>query len=260
MTIRLWLVSVVLSSAPLSLAAEEAPYWAFDGFGRQFFQNSTRRDATAQEADHVVNARGCAAFFVANRSGKTLLGSARHCFNYSITNWCQGGGMVTDNQGRTGTCQRIVAADANHDIAVFEAKFPYVPEEQDTLRLAAYQPKLQDRLVMIGYPADKYRLGRLTTTEDCWVIRESVPSPHSQAALSDRSSLHNCTTYGGNSGGPMMLEGTRVVLGLPFTYAPDDYHLRDPWDPATAAHLAQMADFVSFHRAKLEAEGVEIVD
>jgi hypothetical protein len=117
---------------------------------------------------------------------------------------------------------------------------------------------------MIGYPADEdpqtARRGKLTTTENCWVLKSSVPSLYDDPHLADHSSLHNCTTYGGNSGGPMYIEGSLDAIGLPFTYAPDDYTRRDPNDLSTAADLAQMADFVGTFRSQLTEAGVVISD
>jgi hypothetical protein len=153
-----------------------------------------------------------------------------------------------------------VAADRDHDIAVFEANLSYVPSQSRSFRLAAYEPPIGTRLKMIGYPADDdpetARHGELTTTENCWILSDGLPSPYDD--LRDRSSLHNCSTYGGNSGGPMYVEGELDAVGLPFTYVPDDYHRRDPWDPETAAYMAQMADFVATHRGELEDAGVLI--
>jgi hypothetical protein len=224
---------------------------------QQFFEQSTRRDPTALEAAHVVNLDGCAAFFVANSAGKTIMGSARHCMSYSVTNWCPTG-TVRTNAGRIGRCTRVVAADVGHDIALFEVNLPY--DASAALRLAAYQPPVGTRLQMIGFPADQYRQARLTLTEDCWVLQTTTRSPHADSNLQDRSSLHNCTTYGGNSGGPMIKEGDDVVIGLPFTYQPGDYHQRSSTDLSTAAHLAQMADFVATHRQELDGEGIEVVE
>jgi hypothetical protein len=227
---------------------------------QQFFEQSTRRDPDAFEAAHVVNLNGCAAFFVENTAGKTILGTARHCVSYSITSWCSNGGTIRDNNGRTGRCTRVVAADTGHDIALFEASLPYTPTAEQGLRLAAYQPPVNTRLQMIGYPADQYRHAALTLTENCWVLQTTTRSPHADSNLQDRSSLHNCTTYGGNSGGPMIREGDDVVIGLPFTYQPNDYHLRSATDLRTAAHLAQMADYVETHRTELENEGIVVAD
>jgi len=226
-----------------------------------FFENSKRRAATESEARYVARVDGCTAYFVENRAGKTILGSARHCFKYNIQSWCENGGRVRDNFGNSGECTRIIAADAKLDIAFFEASLQ-PPAPGDTLRLASYTPKLETQLRMIGYPADRMNVAKLNVTESCWVIRASTRSPHGDSRLGDLSSMHNCSTYGGNSGGPMIPVGTRDVIGLPFTYRPGDYTLRKSTsaNPSGGLYLAQMAGFLKIHRAKLEAEGVVIVD
>jgi hypothetical protein len=226
--------------------------------GRQFFQNSIRGDANQMESDWTANVKGCAAFFLETNNGSVMMASARHCFNYAITNWCQTDGKIVTNTGKVGRCKRVVAAQSNYDISVFEASFDSPPNPDHLLRLASFTPPLHSKLVMIGYPADKYRKAKLTTTKECWVLQESKSSPHYN--LREESSLHNCTTYGGNSGGPMVLEGTNVAIGLPFTYSPGDYFLRDPWKLSSASHLAQMADFIRRKRSELEEAGVVIVE
>ena len=226
-----------------------------------FFQNSSRRDATRLEASQVAHVGGCAAFFLENSKDRVYLASARHCFEYQITDWCRTG-SVTGNDGTTGTCTRVVAADDRHDIAVFEAAMRHASLGESTLRLAAYTPKVDTELLMIGYPADRdpttARRGELTVTTDCWVLSGPGPSPHDDTL--DRSAQHNCSTYGGNSGGPMIRKGSREVIGLPFTYAPNDYRRRSATDPRTAATLALTSDFVKIHRAELVEAGIVLVE
>ena len=111
---------------------------------------------------------------------------------------------------------------------------------------------------MVGYPADQYRRAKLTTTENCWILQADTASPHSRHV--DRSARHNCTTYGGNSGGPMIAEGSDIALSLPFTSAPGDYRMRDADLVSTSSHMAKMSDFVRAHRSKLVAEGVVIAE
>src|SRR5262249_37855513 len=135
----------------------------------QFFENSTRRDATDLEARRVAYvADGCTAFFLENTANKTYLASARHCFDYSITNWCETDGLVQDNDGQRGHCVGIVAADLHHDIAVFEANIPHPSTGASTLQLSPFVPPVGTRLVMTGYPFDQDpvlpRNGMLTTT------------------------------------------------------------------------------------------------
>lgn len=238
---------------------------AFSSFGQSFsivphmfFKNSTRRDATAYEGDHVARAgRGCSSFFVDNSSGKTFVGSARHCFSFNASSWCSGGGTFTKNDGEVGRCRRVVAGDSVHDVVLFEVDFPTAPFA--AFRLASWEPPKGTRLNMIGYPADKYRSGKLTVTENCWILQSRTASPHG-GNMNDVSSLHNCTTWGGNSGGPMIQDGQDVVVGLPFTYSPGNYTERAENELRTASHMAQMADFVGTFRSTLEKEGVTISD
>ena len=227
---------------------------------RQFFENSLRGDATQEEANWTAKVKGCAAFFLETDNGSVMMASARHCFSYSITNWCNRDGRITRNDGAVGYCKSIIAADSEYDIAVFEADFDSAPNPENRLKLASFWPPLYSKLLMVGYPADKFRQAKLTTTRECWVLLEDTASPHSSSNLKDRSGLHNCTTYGGNSGGPMVLENTNVALALPFTYAPGNYVLRDPWNLSTASHLAKMSGFVARNRAKLEQAGISIAD
>ncbi len=261
---RFILVVVTAAVAALAACAGEDDQPMDHRSDYQFFSNATRRDATVDEARLVVNLNGCTAFFVDNTQGRTYLMTAQHCVSHAITTWCAGGGHVVDNQGRSGTCTRVIAADASHDVALFEASLPFVPAQGSVLRLAAYLPPVNSRLDMIGYPADNdpttARHGRLTVTQDCWVLSGDRPSPYGAGNMSDRSMLHNCSTYGGNSGGPMYIEGSLDAVGLPFTYVPDDYHRRNPNDLHTAAALAQTADFVATFRDRLDAAGVVIAD
>lgn len=231
----------------------------------QFFENSVRRDATAAEASRVAQlvTSKCASFFLENTANKTYIATARHCVEFQITSWCTNDGAIVDNSGTRGRCTRVVAGDRNRDIAVIEADLPHPSTGEATLRLASYVPSVNTKLVMTGYPADSdpqtARRGRLTTTESCWVLGGPVQSPYAaqdQDTL-DLSAQHNCSTYGGNSGGPMYIQGTREAIGLPFTYL-DDYTRNSATDLRTAAFLALMADFVGAHRAALTAAGIVI--
>jgi V8-like Glu-specific endopeptidase len=259
--VRIPLVSTIVLVALSGCMGEDSEALASRA-DAQFFANSMRRDASASEAKKVAWLGGCTTFFVENNQGKTYLVTARHCVDHAITTWCSRHGRIVDNQGREGECTRVIAADREHDIALYEAQLPYVPARSSTFRLAAYTPGVETRLRMIGYPADDdpetARRGRLTTTYNCWVLSDTVSSPWDD--MVDPSLLHNCTTYGGNSGGPMYVEGTRDAIGLPFTYVPDDYHRRDPWDLDAAAVLAQMSGFVAQFRPQLEAAGVAIAE
>lgn len=234
----------------------------------QFFENAVRRDATAAEASRVAQlvTSKCASFFLENTANKTYIATARHCVEFAITSWCASDGAIVDNNGVRGRCTRVVAGDGNRDIAVIEANLPHPSTGEATLRLASYVPSVETKLIMTGYPGDDdpltARRGRLTTTESCWVLGGVVGSPYASQDQNtlDLSAPHNCSTYGGNSGGPMYIQGTRDAIGLPFTYVPDDYTRNSATDLTTAAFLALMADFVSAHRGALRAAGIVISD
>lgn len=262
---------VPIAAAISALAAACAPGAATEedegaSASRMFFVNSVRRDATAEEAARTaqLTTSQCAAFFIENTAGKTFVVTARHCVEFQITNWCAQDGQLRDNAGVAGRCTRIVAADKNRDIALFEANM--VHSNSATLRLAAYVPAVGTKLVMTGYPADDHpteaRRGRLTTTDNCWVLSGVVESPHAAVdeQTLDVSAAHNCSTYGGNSGGPMSVKGKNHAIGLPFTYMPEDWQKRSATNLATASHVALMAGFVQLHRAALEREGIVIAN
>jgi hypothetical protein len=230
-----------------------------------FFENSQRRDATALEAARVASfpGGGCTVFFLENTANKVYIGSARHCFEFAAANWCAEPGTIVDNSGVEGHCRRVVAADDHHDVVVLEVDIAHASTGDTTLRLASFVPKVGTKLVMLGYPMDEDpvnpREGALTTTENCWTLSDGVASPYvgqDNDVTIDLSAQHNCSTYGGNSGGPMYVAGTRDVIGLPFTYTPDDYQRRSASDLDTAAFLALTADFVGIHQAELVQAGI----
>lgn len=263
----LWTLLIGGNIAALTGCAADAPRPEQEG-GRgsnQFFENAQRRDATAAEASRVgqLTTSQCASFFLENTANKTFVATARHCVDFAITAWCANDGALVDNSGHAGKCTRVVAADTSHDIAVFEAALAHPTKGDATLRLAAYVPPLNTKLIMTGYPADEdpltARRGKLTTTANCWILSGAVTTPYPNETTSlDVSARHNCSTYGGNSGGPMYLEGTREAIGLPFTYLPDDYNRYSSTDVSSAAYLALMAGFVSNHAAELAAAGIVI--
>ena len=226
---------------------------------RQFFENSVREDSTSKESKWTLKLQnGCTAFFLKSNNDKAYVATAQHCTGYDIYSWCRMGGIVETHGGTKGYCTKVIAAKPKYDIVVIETNFKKVPGTTNGYELASFDPPLHSRLRMIGHPADKYKQGKLTTTSNCWVLKEDKASIYPY--LFDRSGLHNCTTYGGNSGGPMVLEGTNAVIGLPFTYIPNNYTLNDPWSLKTAAHLAKMSDFVKTHRQALENAKIAIAD
>ncbi|MBX3228928.1 MAG: trypsin-like peptidase domain-containing protein [Labilithrix sp.] len=255
------LLLTMIGCAPVALDDEERGSTS----SNQFFVNASRRDPTALEASRVGRVNpGCAAFFLENDVNKTFLMTARHCFDFDTEAWCATDGEIVQENGTRGQCTRVVVEDDSHDLVVFEADMKHAAKGSTTLRLASYAPRARTRLTMIGYPADadpdSARLGAITTTENCWTLGSRIPSLYSDPRLNDMTLRHNCSTYGGNSGGPMYVEGTRDVVGLPYTYIPDDYTRREANDETTAARLALTWDFVNVYFDVLTAEGITIVE
>ena len=184
------------------------------------FDNATRRDPTPAETARVGRIQEtCTLFFLENTANTVYAVTARHCFaSHNISTWCEIDGVFStaDAPGSgNGQCLRVVATDATHDIAVFEAQ---VTESVTgpLFRLASYTPAANTNLGITGYPSDPERNGLLTTTTGCWVLGDPGPSPFpDDARMSDKAVHHNCSVWGGNSGGPVWVDGTRDVIGLP---------------------------------------------
>lgn len=255
------LVALVTLVTLVSSCKRRAPS---DSEAKDMFANSRRRVATTAELAFMGampsgNMKGCAAFFVENSGGKNFLGFARHCVDFKVTDWCNGGGKIQDRaSGVEQTCKRVVAADSNHDIVLVELSGSHPGAK---VRLAAYKPSAGTRLKMIGYPADQFANNGDIVSENCWLL---VPHQEGQNAgnspgNNDAQGRHNCSTYGGNSGGPILVEGTSEVIGLPSTYSPNDFVQRDP-NTENLSYLDSMWDFVATFKTKLVQEGVTLVE
>lgn len=229
---------------------------------QQFFVNAERREPASEESAAIVRLRGCTGFFVRNTKNQVLMMTARHCLGSKAADaadvWCASGVAVADtNSGALGTCKRVVAAEAGYDLTMFEMDFGNEFQPAATLRLAKTAPAIETQLVMIGYPSDKFRESQLTLTENCWVTGDVGESPYTD--LLDPAGHHNCTTYGGNSGGPMIIRGTDIVIGEPFTYFKNSYTEYR----ADAKHQASYASTVAFverHTDELKEAGVVLAE
>jgi len=192
----------------------------------------------------------------------------------------------------TVSCSRIVVVDEEHDFFIFAAKPQSEAnrsalEQGKKLKLSACEPPLDLSLVMLGFPADRHRRGQPTASEACSVRPRSSqahkprniheeqleqkmrdfdlrrpPEYQTRANRVDEhmkvSSLrHNCTTWPGNSGGPILGKGSGdVVVGLPA----EALLVERPLDPSIGLRMENMAEFVRRNRELLEQESVGISD
>lgn len=213
----------------------------------------------------TTNIGSCVGFFVANKENKPYVATGRHCADYLMTDWCKstqakddgnysiGYPYVSDDSKsriKGGHCNRVVAGTVKDDIVIIEVSEPPsdVKDKMRFLRLAGFCPEVGDTLKMIGKPGDNERDGKLTVTEKCWdntgggiyagtrilntrVITESEvqnKKNKKMARLLDKKyRYNNCSTYAGNSGGPIFLEGTNQVVGMPEGYVPEKWNAKD---------------------------------
>jgi hypothetical protein len=223
-----------------------------------FFANSLRRAPLPDEpnARAIVNLFMCTGYFVGNDQGKVLIMSANHCFDNKPAEWCaKPSAVAVDEAGSAWRhCQRVVVAEAGSDLALFEFDGPPPPA---TLALLEAGTVVSRRLVMYGYPSDQFAHEGLNVTENCW-IRSKADRNLRLANPKDLNYTHNCSTYGGNSGGPMVAEGSRAVVGQPQSYFKDDFGNKLS-DGDRVAWGTDMTPFIRRNRSTLNALGVEIV-
>lgn len=260
-------------STMLFAALSTFPLWAGPSQLYSFFENSLRRDPISIEADGVVKVGSatqinCSAFFVSNSQKQALLMSANHCFQGKIREQCQAGNLwVFDHQDRPlGYCQETLIENQHHDMVLFKMKVlpdVYLPQG---LSLAKYDPRPGLALKEIGFPSDRFRNSKITVSDNCWVLKAPyryafVPPRWDTPAgrgLTTRLVAHNCSTYGGNSGGPLIQVGSTTVMGLPDSYFLDDFTLYSAQGSSVVSEMAVMSDFVLEHESTLKALGVKI--
>ena len=233
---------------------------------KDIFSTSRRRPVQASEAPYVARIEACTGFFLRTTNGRTLMMTARHCFEHSLAaarEFCSTSpyNTVTDHTGKVFTCKDLVAGDETfHDILVFEFK---EPRNAPSLRLALFEPQVGMRLKMLGYPGDKFNTDRSVAwaSENCEVKAVDLESPHASKGKGskDISFRHDCSTYGGNSGGPMLIEGTDIAIGMPNRFDPTfekaDHTLN--WKGDDYSFGAALWDFATAHRSRLVLAGVD---
>lgn len=161
------------------------------------------------------------------------------------------------------------------------------------LELSRCSPKINSPLEMGGHPSDMRRHTRLTITHQCQRVSDSAriwdnEDPRSFRNKFEKEALgrfvreyyayfkknpeekrareiiekhvgrtrfkHNCSTWSGNSGGPIWsAEHPEVAVGLPFSYFPSEFELRGGALPAE-----NLADFVRRFEPILEQNRIAI--
>jgi hypothetical protein len=229
------------------------------GQDNAFFANSLRRGPLVGEGNvqAILNmSMGCAGFFVGNDAGRVLVMSASHCMQAKPREWCESEtNYAVDQEGQLRRCLGTVVAESGSDLALFEFSGP---APAATLALLEGGATKRRRLVMYGYPVDAAALDGLNVTENCWITADADRNLR-QDNPEDLNYLHNCSTYGGNSGGPMVVEGTRALVGEPQSYRPND-PTQYPSDGDFFAWGTDVTPFIRRNRATLDTWGVEIVD
>lgn len=194
-----------------------------------------------------------------------------------------------------GICKEIVAGTSKDDLFIMKVEFfdldkSYQATDDFTkllrnsiqfLKLASYIVPSRSRITMLGFPADINRNSKPTVTENCWdTSSEGITyfSGERTALLGGNASngsedprarpflrllqrklrWHNCSTWGGNSGGPMILEDTQDVIGIPGVYDHKMDQTKVYSDVTTSGFYETTAGFVERNRAALERAGVTI--
>ncbi|MEY4630143.1 MAG: Trypsin-like peptidase domain, partial [Pseudomonadota bacterium] len=254
------------------------------GQSKELYPTSLQRPANELEKGYVGKIETCSGFFVQSSQNRTLFMTARHCFEQSVSRepedqvhptgttaakrvcahpqW----GEITDGLGQKLTCKELVAGDDEfHDVLLFEMK---EQRSGPALRLAGFEPTVGTKLKMIGYPSSAL-VGDNSfpwAVENCKVYATSVASAWENTpgkVSKDVSFLHDCSTYGGNSGGPILIEGTDIVVGMPTTYDTrirKDDGMMNYKKEGSYSYAAAVSDFASAHRRKLLAAGITTVE
>lgn len=253
-----------------------------------FFQGSVRRSPEVDEARPIVRVKvgknRCAGFFVKNNLNKFIVASARHCAKFEFESACANGAIevataVGNYQGR---CSKIIASSPIADMLMFEAVFSnpeLVYRDTTPLALSAQVPSTGQKVKVIGYPSDQMRKSNLTVSDNCQINnpnpivwsdlspaeQESVRAFYNQKPRNSSEvraaqqiktvfgAAMNCPVYGGNSGGPVMMAGKNIAIGMPSKYWPN---IMREFPASKTTSVETTASFVHLHVAAVRNYGI----
>jgi hypothetical protein len=195
----------------------------------EMFSANSRREIIAKTETKAIGFAkigGCTGFFVkTSDTNKTFISSSRHCFKYDAPTWCKTGTARIHTTGEVLNCLGVAAGTTTHDTILLE--FQNVSRDRSgDFSYTNKMPAKGTRLEMTGYPKDGFLTDRtvdtLISTHNCKIVAITATNLYTNIpeVIDDKVFRHDCSTYGGNSGGPMMIEGTRTIVGIPDQYRP----------------------------------------
>ena len=231
--------------------------------GNMIFKGEDRSSMSPTEASSILRFRNnCTGFLIKNSANKILAATARHCLRDEkdkLEQACSSGYIKFFNYlGSSFSCERIVLDDPKHDTFIVELKSSDHPSKLNLrpLKLTSVLPYFGIPLEMLGFPGDSVRLGNPTKTGNCSItgFRHKVEDRYY-----DKGVPNNCSTWGGNSGGPIIIENSELVVGVPGVYSPNDNSPRNKFG-ATQAYHEDMGLLIERNKKLLLDEGIEIVE
>ncbi len=184
--------------------------------------DSVRRLANEAERELTVKVQGnCAGFFLKNDNNKTqYVATALHCLSSlgesksEIEQACLNDKIeLTNYKNEIGRCHSALFVGGGYDLVVLQVAFP--THSNTSVSLPDFQANKEVPLKTIGYPVDIQAKGRLVVSYECQLKTYGVkPNWPNQTYISRPVALHNCSFWGGNSGGPVIYLGTDMVVGI----------------------------------------------
>lgn len=206
----------------------------------------------------MASVNGCSAFFVKTSKNTNYLISAYHCLLEQKLESCEQQEIFDFKYVIKRECLGYLVKSKDNDIVVMEVSGPLRPQS-DNLTLAKFSPRPLTRLKVIGLPLDPYSQETISTSENCWLLSDKkVIAPQKSKGFFNSGLYYNCSVYKGNSGGPVLIEGSSLVVGLPLSYHESDYLNNKASDKKS--YFSLMSEFVDRYYADLRYAQIEMSD